>query len=116
MTYTVPTIPSAVSFPQWSGDMWNFGAMFQDFLTWYGASFGTGVFGIAMFTGIVLLIIFGVQAVRQESLLLPGAVIAIIGMSTEFYGAVPFSMQALFLMFFVVLPVVGVIYDIYRKR
>jgi hypothetical protein len=90
--------------------------MFTDLLTWYGAAFGTGIFGVSMFSGIVLLIIFGVQAIRQESLVLPGSVIAIIGVSTELYGAVPLNMQALFLMIFVVLPTVGVIYDIYRKR
>jgi hypothetical protein len=112
MVYTVPTISSSVSFSEWSGNMWNFEAMLGNLLTWYGAAFGTGIFGISMFSGIVLLIIFGVQAIRQESLVLPGAVIAIIGVSTELYGVVPFNMQALFLMIFVVLPTVGVIYDI----
>ena len=96
--------------------MWNFGAMLSDLLSWYGASFGTGIFGIAMFIGVVLLLIFGVQAIRQESLVLPGAVIAVVGVSTELYNAVPSNMQALFLMIFVVLPVTGVFYDIYRKR
>jgi hypothetical protein len=62
------------------------------------------------------MIVFGVQAIRQESLLLPGAVVAIIGSSTWLYGAVPQDMQAFFLMIFVILPTVGVIYDIYRKR
>ena len=65
-----------------------------------------------MFVGVILLIIFGVQALRQESLVLPGAVLAIVGTSTELYGAVPLSMQPLFLVLFVVLPVSGVIYDI----
>ena len=116
MTYTVPTISSAVSSSQWIGHMWNFGAMLSDLLSWYGASFGTGIFGIAMFIGVVLLLIFGVQAIRQESLVLPGAVIAVVGVSTELYNAVPSNMQALFLMIFVVLPVTGVFYDIYRKR
>lgn len=116
MSYVVPTISSSVSFAQWNSHAWNFEAMLGDLLIWYGASFGTGVFGISMFTGTVLLIIFGVQALRQESLILPGSVIAIIGISTELYGAVPLNMQALFLMIFVVLPVAGVIYDIYRKR
>jgi hypothetical protein len=116
MSYAVPTIASSVSFSQWTGHMWNFEAMLGDLLIWYGASFGTGAFGISMFSGIVLLIIFGVQAIRQQSLVLPGSILAIIGISTELYGAVPASMQALFLMFFIVLPVVGVIYDIYRKR
>ena len=69
-----------------------------------------------MFVGVILLIIFGVQALRQESLVLPGAVLAIVGTSTELYGAVPLSMQPLFLVLFVVLPVSGVIYDIWRKR
>jgi hypothetical protein len=116
MTYAVPTISSAVSFSQWSGDSWNFGAMLNDLLTWYGAAFGTGVFGISMFVGIVLLLIFGVQAIRQESVVLPGSVAAIICASTWLYGAVPIEMQPLFLMIFVVLPTVGVFYDIYRKR
>jgi hypothetical protein len=116
MTYAVPTIASSVSFAQWSADSWNFGAMLNDLLTWYGASFGTGIFGISMFVGVILLLIFGVQAIRQESLILPGAVIAIIATSTELYGAVPLNMQALFLMMFVVLPVTGISYDIYRKR
>jgi hypothetical protein len=116
MTYAVPTISSAVSFPKWSGDMWNFQAMLGDLITWYGTAFGTGVFGVSMFAGVVLLIIFGVQAIRQESLVLPGAVMAVIGASTEFYGAVPMNMQAFFLIIFVVLPVAGVIYDIWRKR
>jgi hypothetical protein len=116
MSYTVPTVSSSVSFSEWSGHMWDFRAMLGDLLIWYGASFGTGVFGISMFVGSVLLLIFGIQAIRQESLVLPGSVIAIIGISTELYGAVPANMQALFLMVFVVLPVVGVIYDIYRKR
>ena len=116
MVYTVPTISTSVSFAQWNSHTWDFGAMMGDLLIWYGAAFGTGIFGISMFSGIVLLIIFGVQAIRQESLVLPGAVIAIIGVSTELYGAVPFNMQALFLMIFVVLPTVGVFYDIYRKR
>ena len=116
MVYTVPTISTSISFAQWNAHTWDFGAMFTDLLTWYGAAFGTGIFGVSMFSGIVLLIIFGVQAIRQESLVLPGSVIAIIGVSTELYGAVPLNMQALFLMIFVVLPTVGVIYDIYRKR
>jgi hypothetical protein len=116
MTYIVPTPDSSVSFAQWVGDQWNFGAMLNDLLTWYGASFGTGLFGIAMFIGVVLLLIFGVQAIRQESLVLPGAAIAVVGVSTELFEAVPSSMQALFLMIFVVLPVTGVFYDIYRKR
>jgi hypothetical protein len=116
MTYTVPTVSSSVSFAQWSGDSWDFGKMLTDLLTWYGSSFGTGIFGQALFVGVILLLIFGVQAIRQESLLLPGSVMAIIGVSTELYGAVPSNMQALFLMIFVVLPTVGVIYDIWRKR
>jgi hypothetical protein len=116
MTYVVPTVASSVSFAKWSSDSWDFGAMLGDVVTWYSASFGTGIFGTSMFVGILLLIIFSVQAIRQESLLLPGAAIAIIGVSTELYGAVPFSMQALFLMMFVILPTTGVIYDIYRKR
>jgi hypothetical protein len=114
--YVAPTIASVVSFPEWNSHTWDFGAMLQDLITWYGASIGTGIFGTSMFVGIVLLIIFGVQAVRQESLLLPGAALATIGVSTELYGAVPLNMQAFFLMVFVVLPVVAVIYDIYRKR
>jgi hypothetical protein len=116
MVYTVPTVSSSVSFAQWNSHTWNFEAMLGDVITWYGASFGTGIFGTAMFIGVLLLIIFGVQAIRQESLLLPGAAIAIIGVSTELYEAVPFNMQALFLMIFVILPTVGVFYDIYRKR
>jgi hypothetical protein len=96
--------------------MWDFGKMLNDVLTWYGAAFGTGIFGISMFVGIVLLLIFGVQAIRQESVVLPGAAAAIICASTWLYGAVPVNMQALFLMIFVVLPTTGVIYDIYRKR
>lgn len=116
MTYTVPTLASSISFSEWSAHSWDFGAMFNDVLTWYGASFGTGIFGISMFAGVVLLLIFGVQAIRQESLILPGAVIAIIATSTELSGAVPSNMQALFLMMFVVLPVTGIGYDIYRKR
>jgi hypothetical protein len=116
MSFTAPTISSSVSFSQWSSHQWNFGAMLGDLITWYGAAFGTGIFGVSMFIGIVLMIIFGVQAIRQESLLLPGATVAIICAGTELYGAVPFDMQAWFLMIFVVLPTVGVIYDIYRKR
>jgi hypothetical protein len=116
MTYTAPTVSSSVSFSQWSSDSWDFGKMLGDLLTWYGSSFGTGIFGQALFVGVILLLIFGVQAIRQESLLLPGSVMAIIGVSTELYGAVPSNMQALFLMIFVVLPTVGVIYDIWRKR
>ena len=90
--------------------------MLNDVLTWYGSSFGTGLFGISMFIGIVLLLILGVQAIRQESVVLPGAVAAIICSSTFLYGAVPVNMQALFLMIFVILPTTGVIYDIYRKH
>ena len=116
MSYTVPTLDSSVSFNQWTGHQWNFGAMLNDLLIWYGAAFGTGVFGIAMFVGVVLLLIFGVQAIRQESLVLPGAAIAVVGVSTELYDAVPSDMQAWFLMIFVVLPVTAVFYDIYRKR
>ena len=116
MTYIVPSIPSSVSFADWNSHTWDFSAMLGDLLTWYGAAFGTGVFGISMFAGIILLIIFGVQAIRQESLVLPGSVIAIIGTSTELIGAVPMNMQPFVLMFFVVLPTVGIIYDIYRKR
>jgi hypothetical protein len=116
MVYTVPTISTSISFAQWNSHTWDFEAMLGDLITWYGAAFGTGIFGISMFVGIVLLIIFGVQAIRQESLILPGSVLAIIGASTELIGAVPLSMQPFVLMIFVVLPVVGVIYDIYRKR
>lgn len=116
MVYTVPTVSTSVSFAQWNSHTWDFAAMFGDLLTWYGAAFGTGIFGISMFSGIVLLIVFGVQAIRQESLVLPGATIAIVGVSTELYGAVPLNMQALFLMIFVVLPTAGIIFDIYRKR
>lgn len=116
MVYTVPTISTSISFSEWNSHTWDFGAMFGDLLIWYGAAFGTGIFGISMFAGIILLIIFGVQAIRQESLVLPGAVIAIIGASTELIGAVPMNMQPFVLMIFVVLPTVGIIYDIYRKR
>ena len=116
MTYAVPTIASSVSFAQWSGDMWNFGAMLNDLTSWYAAAFGTGLFGQSMFAGAALLLIMGVQAIRQESVILPGAVLAIIGTSTELYGVVPLSMQPLFLILFVILPTTGVIYDIWRKR
>ena len=116
MTYAVPTVASPVSVSQWSGDMWNFGAMLNDMITWYSASFGTGIFGASIFVGVILLLIFGVQALRQESLVLPGSVLAIIGTSTELYGAVPLSMQPLFVVLFVVLPTTGIIYDIWRKR
>jgi hypothetical protein len=116
MTYAVPTVASPVSFAQWSGDMWNFGAMLNDLLNWYAASFGTGIFGTSMFVGAILLLICGVQAIRQESLLLPGSVLAIICSSTELYGVVPLSMQPLFLTMFVILPIVAVIYEIYKKR
>ena len=116
MTYIAPAIGSSVSFSQWISDWPNFGAMLNDLLNWYSSSFGSGVFGASMFVGVILLIIFGVQALRQESLVLPGAVLAIVGTSTELYGAVPLSMQPLFLVLFVVLPVSGVIYDIWRKR
>jgi hypothetical protein len=116
MTYVVPTVSSSVSFSKWSSDSWDFGKMLNDLLIRYGASFGTGIFGISMFIGIVLLLIFGVQAIRQESVILPGAAAAIICTSTFLYGAVPVNMQALFLMIFVILPTTGVIFDIYRKR
>jgi len=116
MSYTAPTISSSVSSSTWISHLWDFKALLNDLLVWYGAAFGTGIFGISMFIGVVLLLIFTVQAIRQESLLLPGAVMAIIGLSTEFIGAVPLNMQALFLMIFVVMPVTAVAYDIYRKR
>ena len=116
MTFVAPTISSSVSFSQWSGDMWNFGAMLNDLITWYAASFGTGIFGGSMFIGSVLLLILGVQGIRQESILLPGMVLAVIGASTQFAGVVPLSMQPLFLTLFIILPVVAVIYDIWRKR
>jgi hypothetical protein len=116
MSYTVPTVASSVSFADWSASQWNPEAMWMNIITWYSAAFGTGIYATSLFVGTLMLIIFGVQAIRQESLLLPGAVVATIGASTEFYGAVPQDMQAFFLMIFVVLPVVGVIYDIYRKK
>ena len=116
MSYAAPTISSSVSSSTWISHLWDFKALLNDLLTWYGAAFGTGIFGISMFIGVVLLLIFAVQAIRQESLLLPGAVMAIIGLSTELIGAVPLNMQALFLMIFVVMPVTAVAYDIYRKR
>ena len=116
MSFVAPTISSSVSYSEWFGNLWNFGAMYQNLLTWYGTAFGTGIFGVAMFAGTVMLIIFGVQAIRQESLILPGAVLAIIGTSTELAGAVPLNMQALFLMIFVILPVTATIYEIWKKR
>jgi len=116
MTYVVPTIQSSVSYSEWTSNMWNFQAMLNNLVTWYGSSFGTGIFGTSMFAGVILLLICGVQAIRQESLILPGAVCATICASAELYGAVPLNMQALFLMIFVILPVVAVFYEIWRKR
>jgi hypothetical protein len=116
MSYTVPTVSSSVSFADWTTSQWNAETMWGYIITWYSSAFGTGIYATSLFVGSIMLIIFGVQAIRQESLLLPGAIVATIGASTTFYGAVPQDMQAFFLVIFVVLPVVGVCYDIYRKR
>lgn len=113
MPLPIPTLDSSFS-NSFIAHQWDFSAMWNDVLTWYGNSIGLN--GTIIISCILLLVVAGAIWLRTEDIILPSMIVSIICGTLYFNNLIPLPWQGYIVIIFGVFAVFAIAYHIIHER